>query len=109
LRAFFGPGAPPYVRELLDPDCLAASGLLSPGPVALLASKAERFLETGLGEGDEMALVGVLSTQLLHEHFVRAPRLAAPAVATRAVRGAQVYLGARTGERRWSPGEPGEA
>jgi len=98
LRAFFGPGAPTYVRELLAADRLSASGLLAPEPISRLVHKAEKYLDTGLGEGDEMALVGILSTQLLHEQFVRSPRRAPPAVATRAVRGARVYLGGRADE-----------
>jgi len=109
LRAFFGPGAPDYVRELLAPERVAAAGLLVPEAVARLAAKAERYLDAGLGEGDEMALVGVLSTQLLHERLVRAPRLAPPAVATRAVRGSQVHVGARPGEGRLGGVTAGEA
>ncbi|MBW6496588.1 MAG: asparagine synthase (glutamine-hydrolyzing), partial [Burkholderiaceae bacterium] len=70
LRAFFGPGAPEYVRELLEPERMAAAGLLAPDPVVRLAAKAERYVDAGLGEGDEMALVGVLSTMLLHERLV---------------------------------------
>jgi hypothetical protein len=55
--------------------------------VAQLAAKCERFRDTGLGEGDEMALVGVLSTLLLHEQMVERPQLAAPATPTRMVVG----------------------
>jgi asparagine synthase (glutamine-hydrolysing) len=52
--------------------------------VARSSPSAERYVDAGLGEGDEMALVGVLSTMLLHERLVDAPRLAPAAVATRA-------------------------
>ncbi len=98
VRAFFGPAAPAYVREALSPERIAAAGCFTPRAVERLVAKCERYVATGLGEGDEMALVGVLSTQLLHEHLVDAPRLAEPAVATRLVRGAQVHRGARPDE-----------
>ena len=100
LRAFFGAGAPRYVRDLVAPDRVAASGLLAPEAVARLVAKCERLVDVGLGEGDEMALVGVLSTLLLHERFVAAPRLAAAVMPTRRVHGAQVHAGARPGEGR---------
>jgi asparagine synthase (glutamine-hydrolysing) len=87
LRAFFGDGAPDYVRETLLPARVASSGLFDARAVAQLAAKCERFRDTGLGEGDEMALVGVLSTLLLHEQMVERPQLAAPATPTRMVVG----------------------
>ena len=37
-----------------------------------------------------MALVGILSTMLLHEHFVASPRLAEPLVPDRVVVGSEV-------------------
>jgi hypothetical protein len=43
-----------------------------------------------VSETDEMALVGVLSTMLLHESFVASPRLADPLVPDRVVVGAEV-------------------
>jgi asparagine synthase (glutamine-hydrolysing) len=109
LRAFFGPGAPAYVRDMLDPDRVASAGLFDPAPVMRLAAKAERYLDTGLGEGDEMALVGVLSTMVLHERMVRVPPPAVRATPTRAVRGAKVHLGARPGEVRLPDEAAGEA
>jgi len=93
LRAFVGPGAPAYVRELLAPERLEEAGLFAGEPVARLLAKAERYLDAGLGESDEMGLVGVLSGQLLSEQFVRAPRLAAPAEPNRVVVGATVERG----------------
>ena len=100
LRAFFGPGAPAYVREALSPERVAAAGCFTPRAVERLVAKCERYVDAGLGEGDEMALVGVLSTQLLHEQLIDAPRLAAPAEPTRLVRGSQVHRGARPDEGR---------
>lgn len=92
LRAFFGPGAPDYVGELLQPERVAATGLFNADHVMRLAAKAARYADVGLSESDEMGLVGVLSTMLLDEQLVRRPSLAQPAVATRDVVGAEVRL-----------------
>ncbi len=68
-RSFFNPAAPEYVRELLAPPALRAAGLFAPAPVEQLVRKIEQG--AALGETDDMALVGILSTQLLHHRFVR--------------------------------------
>lgn len=90
LRAFVGPGAPDYVRDLLDPQQVERVGLFAARGVERLLTKCERSLDEGLGEGDEMALVGILSTMLLHRQFVEEPRLAGPASAGRVVVGDRV-------------------
>lgn len=72
-RSFFHPGAPEYVRELLGPRALADAGLFRPGAVARLTGKIEGGAR--LGETDDMAVAGIVSTQLLHHLFVKnAPR-----------------------------------
>ncbi len=68
-RCFFGPGAPEYVTELLAEPALRESGLFDREPVARLARKARQ--SPRLSEVDGMALVGILSTQLAYQHFVR--------------------------------------
>ena len=68
-QCFFGAGKPlPYVKELLSPSNLRRAGYFHPEAVERLVQKCQ----TGraLGAGDNMAFVGVLSTQLLHEHFL---------------------------------------
>jgi asparagine synthase (glutamine-hydrolysing) len=90
LRSFFGPGAPAYVDEILAPDSVAAAGLFAPEAVAKLVAKCRRYVDAGLGEGDEMGLVGVLSSLLLYDSMVANPVLAAPVVPTREVEGADV-------------------
>ena len=77
-RAFIGPQAPAYVAELLEPRALEDAGLFNPEAVKRLRQKAERFAERPLGETDEMALVGVISTMLLHDQLVARPVLASP-------------------------------
>lgn len=92
LRAFFGPGAPAYVGELLSEERVAATGLFNARHVAKLAQKASRYADTGFSESDEMGLVGVLSTMLLHEEFVARPTRAEAAVPNRVVTGARVEI-----------------
>ena len=68
--SFFGSARQPeYVRELLSEESLRDSGLFQPAAVGKLAEKARRG-ET-IGIKDNMALVAVLSTQLIFEQFVR--------------------------------------
>lgn len=90
LRSFVGEDAPEYVHELLSEENVARSGLFAPDAVNRLLRKAERFRDAGLGEGDEMALVGVLSTLLLQRQLVEEPRLADPVTPTRVVVGDRV-------------------
>ena len=75
-RSFFGAETPEYVRELLSPSGIKASGLFSPEAVGRLVAKIERGLP--VGETDDMALAGMLSTQLVHHLFSgsRAPAAA---------------------------------
>ncbi len=67
-RSFFKPPVPDYVRELLSQAEIKASGLFRPGAVEQLVRKASSG--AAIGETDEMALAGMLSTQLLHRQFV---------------------------------------
>ena len=59
---------PEYVEHLLSEDAIRASDLFTPGGVARLTRKCQAGAR--LSEGDNMALVGILSTQLLHQMFV---------------------------------------
>lgn len=68
-KSFFPDGRPlAWVAELLAPDAIAATGYFNAEAVQSLSNKVQRFGQ--LGETDDMALVGVLSTQLVHQHFV---------------------------------------
>lgn len=68
-RSFFNRGTPDYVRELLSSRSIKASGFFKPGPVEQLVRKIEGG--SPLGETDDMALVGILSTQLVDHQFVK--------------------------------------
>ena len=91
VGAFVGPDAPDYVRELLQPARLAAAGIFAPDAVARVVKKCETGApRDAVGETDEMALVGILSTMLLHERFVADPRPAEPLAADRVVVGSEM-------------------
>ncbi len=78
---FFGAGAPDYVADLLSEASLRDATVFDPVPVARLAAKCRAQAENGDGDvsnSDNMALVGVLSTQLLHHQFVANRPEAAP-------------------------------
>ncbi len=67
--SFFAPSTPEYVRELLSDRSLKESHLFHPAAVAQLVRKAEQGRP--LSEIEDMALVGILSTQLVYEQFVK--------------------------------------
>ena len=93
-RCFGAPGTPAYVAEIFSESALRDSGLFKPEPVARLfeAVRSHR----ALGETDEMALVGILSTELIHRQFVRNFALRPPLSANDRVK----CVDARTGRRR---------
>ena len=69
-QSFFGEGAPEYVLELLSERVLRESNLFDPVTVTRLVRKAQK--NSRLSEIDSMALVGILSAQLVHHRFVHA-------------------------------------
>ncbi|RVA79728.1 asparagine synthetase B, partial [Mesorhizobium sp. M7A.F.Ca.CA.001.11.2.1] len=78
---FAGDGAPAYVREALSETALRAANVFDPNSVARLLDKcAAKTGDGDLSNSDNMALVGVLSTQLLHQQFVASRPSSAHAV-----------------------------
>jgi asparagine synthase (glutamine-hydrolysing) len=70
--SFTGPKPPDYASELLSEQALAEAGIFDPRPAGQLWEKC-RGRSHGDGQfsnADNMALVGVLSTQLLHHQLV---------------------------------------
>jgi asparagine synthase (glutamine-hydrolysing) len=67
-RCFFGPQAPEYIPELLSEERMRDAGLLEPASCLQLVRKASSGIR--LTEVESMALVGIISTQLLHRRFV---------------------------------------
>ena len=68
-QSFLEPGAPDYVRELMSPERISSSGYFDAGAVTKLVAKCSAG--RGIGFADNMAFVGILSTMLLDEQFVR--------------------------------------
>jgi asparagine synthase (glutamine-hydrolysing) len=97
-QVFVGEGAPEYVRELLAPERLREAGIFRPEAVQRVVAKFEATGGARVSETDEMALVGAISTMLLHEQLVARPALAAPARPTKVVVGAAVETPARVPE-----------
>ena len=93
VGAFVGDDAPGYVRELLAPERLAAAGVFDPEAVGRIVRKCEVGApRDAVSETDEMALVGVLSTMILHDRFVASPQLADPLVPDRVVVGDELRV-----------------
>ena len=57
-----------YVEEMLSPEAVASAGLFDPAAVTKLVGKARTG--AAIGAKDNMALVGILSAQLVVEQFV---------------------------------------
>jgi asparagine synthase (glutamine-hydrolysing) len=91
--AFVGPRAPEYVRETLSSARLREAGIFAPDAVERLVQKCESAGGAGVGETDEMGLVGTISVMLLHEQLVARPVLAAPRQPVRVVVGDAVQSG----------------
>jgi asparagine synthase (glutamine-hydrolysing) len=61
------------VHEVLDERAVADAGVFDPRAVAQLWAKCQaRKDEAQFSNTDNMALVGVLSTQILHQRLLRA-------------------------------------
>jgi asparagine synthase (glutamine-hydrolysing) len=70
-RCFFGPRTHGYVGELLSEEALKKAGYFDPHKVSKLVSKCHGQRGQIMSERENMALVGILSTQLLDHQFVR--------------------------------------
>jgi asparagine synthase (glutamine-hydrolysing) len=90
VQALAGPEAPGYVEELMRPERLRESGVLSPEVTGRVLHKCRENAERGVGEIDEMALAGAVSVMLLYEHLVANPVLAGPVEPVRTVVGRKV-------------------
>jgi asparagine synthase (glutamine-hydrolysing) len=77
-----------YVEDLLSPRRIRDDGIFEPEAVEHLVRKIRRG--TSLGIKDNMALVGILSTQLVVEQFLRKP--ASPPAAMPTIPGAMPTL-----------------
>jgi asparagine synthase (glutamine-hydrolysing) len=77
--SFVGEGAPAWIDDVLDPSAIREAGLFEPAAVAALAAKCRaRAGAAQIANADNMAFVGILSTQLLWRDFVRTAPSAPP-------------------------------
>lgn len=82
-QCFTGSGAPEYVDEALSRHAIEAAGYFNAGAVEKLANKCRR--KPALGTRDNMAFVGILSTQLWHRAFAEGIRKVETDIAPREV------------------------
>jgi asparagine synthase (glutamine-hydrolysing) len=75
-RAFFNDSPPDYLDELLSHAAIKQSGYFNPRAVDLLVAKLKQGHP--LGETDDMALAGIISTQLVDRQFVSSFRPSPP-------------------------------
>lgn len=68
IPAFFSASPPPYVEEMLSEEAIRRYGYFDPQKVGFLLKKARRG--SSIAARDNMAIVGILSTQLCHHHFI---------------------------------------
>jgi asparagine synthase (glutamine-hydrolysing) len=68
ILSFFGNQEPEYLEHYLSEEKLAASGLFRPGAVAALLTKCRKKARQGFREN--MAFVGILSSQILFDRFI---------------------------------------
>jgi asparagine synthase (glutamine-hydrolysing) len=67
-RSFFNEDTQDYVHDLLSPLKLNETGFFNANAVGSLVDKIKRGMR--LSETDDMALAGILSTQLLYHQFI---------------------------------------
>jgi asparagine synthase (glutamine-hydrolysing) len=70
-RCFFGDHHHEYVEDLLSESSLKEKGYFHPGKVSNLVDKILRQDGQLLSERENMGLIGILSTQLLDEMFIK--------------------------------------
>jgi asparagine synthase (glutamine-hydrolysing) len=75
-RCFARAVAPGFVQDLIGPGSLKSAGLFNPAAVGQLFGKLDSGV--ALGETEDMAVAGIVSSQLVHRQFVAGRREAAP-------------------------------
>jgi asparagine synthase (glutamine-hydrolysing) len=76
IASFSGHAGDDLLQNYLSEDAIAASGLFRPKAVQLFLAKCRKNQRQGFREN--MAFVGILSTQILYDRFVRNFSGAAP-------------------------------
>jgi asparagine synthase (glutamine-hydrolysing) len=69
IPCFFGSKPAPYLDQYLSEPALRDAGLFDAPRVAQLVTKCRKGQRQGFRE--QMALVGILSTQILYDRFIK--------------------------------------
>ena len=69
-NCFVQDDSPAFVAEMLSESALERTGVFNPKAVGMLYKKARRGSQAHLSFKDNMSFVGILSTQLLIDHFI---------------------------------------
>lgn len=69
--SLFSQNAPKYINEILSDDVVRNFGIFNPEKVKPLLSNIHR--QKQISETDQMAVAGILSTQLLYKMFIKDP------------------------------------
>ena len=70
--SFATPEASEWLNAIASDEALAEAGVFDPPAVRTLIEKCRTHADAGqFSNADNMALVGILSTQLVHHHFIR--------------------------------------
>jgi asparagine synthase (glutamine-hydrolysing) len=78
--SFVGTDAPGWIAEVMSESALAGAGVFDPALASRFHRKCiDRRDEAQFSNADNMALVGILSTQLLHRDFIARMVVAEPA------------------------------
>lgn len=76
IGELFSPEVPAdYVDEVLSEECLKDYGYFNPGKVRRLYAKIRNSTTGPISEFENMALMGALTTQILHRQFLASSRL----------------------------------
>jgi asparagine synthase (glutamine-hydrolysing) len=68
--SFFGPGRPAWVDDLTSKRAIEAAGVFEPALVAGLMAKGDRTRGENMSNTDNMRVLAVVSTQLVHDNFI---------------------------------------
>jgi len=84
--SFAGPVAQDWIEEVAGERALAEAGVFDVGAARQVLAKCRARAASGqFSNADNMAVVGILSTQLVHDQLVRRAPVAGPAVRLRTV------------------------
>ncbi len=75
--SFVSSTAPDYVAEMLSPEAVTSTGVFDPRKVQMLYAKLRKSVAADgqviFSNADNMAFIGILSTQLLANQFIHTP------------------------------------